>query len=74
MNAHDFEFDAIDGGEMPMRGFAGRPVLLVNTASECGFTPQYAGLQELHQRYGERGLVVLGVPSNDYLVRGGLDA
>lgn len=66
MNAHDFEFRAIDGSPLPMRNFAGRPVLLVNTASECGFTPQYAGLQALHQRYAERGLVVLGVPSNDF--------
>ena len=47
---------------------AGRPILLVNVASFCGFTPQYAELQKLHETYGPRGLVVLGVPSNDCTV------
>ena len=49
-----------------MAQFRGRPVLLVNTASFCGFTPQYEGLQALWERYRDRGLVVLGVPSNDF--------
>ncbi len=64
--AHDFLFLSIDGEPLPLSAFAGRPVLLVNTASQCGFTPQYAGLQLLWERYRERGLVVLGVPSNDF--------
>jgi glutathione peroxidase len=66
MSATDFEFTAIDGRKMPLKQFAGRPILLVNVASACGFTPQYAGLQELHEKWGDRGLVVLGVPSNDF--------
>lgn len=64
--AHDFTFIGIEGGSLPMRDFAGRPVLVVNTASLCGFTRQYAGLQELWERYRGRGLVVLGVPSDDF--------
>ncbi len=66
MTAHDFSFRAIDGGELDLAGFRGKAVLVVNTASECGFTPQYAGLEELWRRFRDRGLVVLGVPSNDF--------
>lgn len=66
MNLYEHEFEAIDGGRLAGRDFAGRPVLVVNTASECGFTPQYADLQQLWERYRERGLVVLGLPSNDF--------
>lgn len=65
-NLRDFSFNALDGAPLPLSRFAGRAVLLVNTASQCGFTPQYAGLQKLHETYGARGLVVLGVPSNDF--------
>jgi glutathione peroxidase len=61
-----FRFDGIDGGVIDTGDWAGRPVLVVNTASLCGLTPQYAGLQALQDRYGERGLVVLAVPSNDF--------
>lgn len=64
--AHDFSFPAIDGGTIRLDAFAGKAVLVVNTASECGFTPQYEGLQALWERYRDRGLVVLGVPSNDF--------
>jgi glutathione peroxidase len=64
--AHAFSFPGLAGGTIALAGFAGRPVLLVNTASECGFTPQYADLKALHDRLGPRGLVVLGVPSNDF--------
>lgn len=63
---HEFSFTSIDGGPMPMSGFAGRAVLVVNTASLCGFTHQYGALQRLFETYRERGLVVLGVPSNDF--------
>jgi glutathione peroxidase len=66
MFAHDFEFTSIDGKPLKMSGFAGKPVLLVNTASECGSTPQYAGLQALWDKYKDKGFVVLGVPSNDF--------
>ncbi len=65
-SAHDFGFEAIEGGPLPLSRFAGQAVLIVNTASFCGFTPQYRGLQALWQRYQARGLVVLGVPSNDF--------
>ena len=66
MSALDFEFVAIDGRPLRMSGFAGKAVLVVNTASACGFTPQYEGLQELWETYRGRGLIVLGVPSNDF--------
>lgn len=66
MSAHDFEFTSLDGKPLKMSAFAGRPVLVVNTASECGATPQYAGLQSLWEKYRDTGLVVLGVPSNDF--------
>lgn len=66
MSAHDFEFRSIDGDPLPMKGYAGKAVLVVNTASFCGFTPQYADLEALWRRYKDRGLVVLGVPSNDF--------
>lgn len=66
MTAHDFELTAIDGTPMPMKQFKGKVVLLVNTASQCGFTPQYADLEKVYQQYRARGFVVLGVPSNDF--------
>jgi glutathione peroxidase len=66
VSAHDFRFTAIEGGELPLANFKGKAVLVVNTASQCGFTPQYDGLQALWRAYRDRGLVVLGVPSNDF--------
>jgi glutathione peroxidase len=66
MPATDFSFTSIDGTPLPLAAFAGRPILLVNVASACGFTSQYAELQALHDKMGPRGLVVLGVPSNDF--------
>jgi glutathione peroxidase len=66
MTAHAFEFTTIDHQPLPLKNFQGHPLLIVNTASECGYTPQYADLQKLWQRYRERGLMVLGVPSNDF--------
>ncbi len=65
-SAHDFQFDAIDGEALPFAAFKGKVVLVVNTASQCGFTGQYAGLQRLQDAYGARGFTVLGVPSNDF--------
>jgi glutathione peroxidase len=64
--AYDFSFEAIEGGRMPLEQWRGKVLLVVNTASFCGFTPQYEGLQALWQRYLARGLVVIGVPSNDF--------
>lgn len=61
-----FRFASIDGGTIDLADFAGRPVLVVNTASRCGFTPQYDDMQALYDRYRDRGLVVLAVPSNDF--------
>src|SRR5690349_14330370 len=58
--------DSIDGGPLPTVDYRGSVVLLVNTASRCGFTGQYRGLEALWRRYKDRGLVVLGVPSNDF--------
>ncbi|MEM8553798.1 MAG: glutathione peroxidase [Pseudomonadota bacterium] len=66
MPAGAFTFTNIDGGTHDMSQWAGKPVLVVNTASHCGFTGQYDGLQELHDTYGSQGLVVLAVPSDDF--------
>ncbi len=65
-SAHDFAFTSIEGEPLPLAGFEGKVLMVVNTASLCGFTHQYAGLQEVWRRYRDRGLVVLGVPSNDF--------
>jgi glutathione peroxidase len=66
VSAHAFAFKSLDGNDIRLAAYAGKPILIVNTASLCGYTPQYAGLQELWTRYGERGLLILGVPSNDF--------
>jgi glutathione peroxidase len=63
---YDFEAQQIGGQAVPLAQFRGKPLLIVNTASACGFTPQFAGLEELHKRYAERGLVVLGFPCNQF--------
>jgi glutathione peroxidase len=62
----DFTLDALEGGPLPLAEFRGRALMVVNTASFCGFTPQYAALQRLHDRFEPRGFAVLGVPSNDF--------
>jgi glutathione peroxidase len=64
--AHDFTLTGIDGKALPLATFKGHPMLIVNTASECGYTPQYEGLEALWQAYKDKGLVVIGVPSNDF--------
>ncbi len=61
-----FEIRGIQGDPIRFSDFAGRVVLAVNTASHCGFTPQYAGLQKLHETFGPRGLVVIGFPCNQF--------
>lgn len=65
--AYDFTLTAIDGSPMPMTKYRGKVILLVNTASFCGFTPQYAGLQKLQSLYAPRGFTVIGVPSGNFL-------
>ncbi len=65
-SAFDHEFTAIDGSALPLAQYRGKVLLIVNTASFCGFTKQYQGLQELWETYADRGLVVIGVPSNDF--------
>jgi glutathione peroxidase len=66
VTAYAFSFAALAGGEIRLADYAGRPVLVVNTASLCGFTPQYAGLQQLWTEFHDRGLMIVGVPSNDF--------
>ncbi len=63
---YDFEALQIDGKSVPLRQYKGKAMLIVNTASACGFTPQFAGLEALHKTYGKQGLVVLGFPCNQF--------
>ena len=64
--AWDFEAASITGAPMPLSTYQGKVALIVNTASECGLTPQYKGLQALHERFADQGLVVLGFPCNQF--------
>lgn len=63
---YDFTLKTIDGSERPLKDFEGKVVLLVNVASRCGYTPQYKGLQALHDEWHNRGLIVAGVPANEF--------
>lgn len=65
-SAHDISFERIDGGPLPLSTFKDKVVLVVNTASKCGLTPQYNGLEKLYSDYKDEGLVVLGVPCNQF--------
>lgn len=65
-NAYDYRFETLTGEELPLSQYEGKVLLIVNTASECGFTPQYAQLQALYDEYKDKGLVIIGVPSNDF--------
>ncbi|MGB0682864.1 MAG: glutathione peroxidase [Magnetovibrionaceae bacterium] len=65
-SAFDFSFPSIEGETIDLKSFEGKAILVVNTASNCGFTHHYEGLQALYADYRDRGLVVLGVPSNDF--------
>src|SRR5476651_543122 len=66
ITAYAFTFKSLDGTDISLSSYAGHPILVVNTASLCGYTPQYTGLQALWTRYRDKGLIVLGVPSNDF--------
>jgi glutathione peroxidase len=66
ITAYAFSFPALAGGDIRLADYAGRPLMIVNTASLCGFTPQYAGLQQLWTEFRDRGLMIVGVPSNDF--------
>jgi len=64
---YDFKVKTIDGADKSLADYQGQVLLIVNTASRCGFTPQYAGLEQLYERYKARGFVILGFPANDFM-------
>ena len=66
VTAYAFTFAGLKGDDIRLADHAGKPILIVNTASLCGYTPQYTGLQQLWSRFRERGLLIIGVPSNDF--------
>jgi len=66
ISAYAFSFPALAGGDIRLAEYAGRPLMVVNTASLCGYTPQYAGLQQIWTEFHGRGLMIVGVPSNDF--------
>ena len=66
LGVYDFTAQSLAGEEVPLKRFEGQVLLIVNTASACGFTPQFAGLEKLHQALGPQGLVVLGFPCNQF--------
>ena len=66
MNVFEFVFMSIDGATMPLKNYQGQPILLVNTASECGFTPQYEALERIWEDYRQSGLIIIGMPCDDF--------
>jgi glutathione peroxidase len=64
---YDFTISSIDGQPVSLQGYKGKVVLLVNVASKCGFTPQYAALESVYEKYKDRGLVIVGVPANNFM-------
>jgi len=66
MSLYDFQAQSIDGQTVPLSHYRGQVLLIVNTASACGFTPQFTGLEKLHQQYGPLGLAVIGFPCNQF--------
>ena len=66
MDIYDFKATRIDGREISLADYRGKVLLIVNTASKCGFTPQYEGLEKLYQKYADRGFMILGFPSNQF--------
>jgi glutathione peroxidase len=67
MSIYDVSINALDGSPADLHDYEGKAVLLVNVASKCGLTPQYTGLEELHERFADRGFTVLGVPCNQFM-------
>ena len=65
-DAYQFNFNSIDGKEINLNDFKGKPIFIVNTASLCGFTNQYSDIEILHQKYKKDGLIIIGIPSNDF--------
>lgn len=73
-DVYAFTLTDIDGKPLPLEQFRGRPLLIVNVASKCGFTKQYTGLEQLYQKYKDQGLVVIGVPANNFKQEQGTEA
>src|ERR1700726_4121545 len=65
-SVHEFSLPSIDGAPAPLSAYKGKVVLIVNVASQCGYTPQYAGLEKLYEKYKEHGFVILGFPANNF--------
>lgn len=66
-SVYDYTLNSIDGKATPLGSFKGKVVLLVNVASRCGYTPQYAGLEALYEKYKDQGLVIVGIPANNFM-------